>query len=207
MNRAVATILVSLALLGAKDAKDGDKPEPNSSDKIFLYWDINSSLGLPGGPTPSQVAAQKPPAYRSPEEFGYLDDAEIAACQRYSKVSALHRAAAIGGELEKFAAAGYSMSCAQARFAWARGKASEAVARLEQSVKFAELWADAAQAAYEAGKVAMSETVAASEAKTKAQIALVRVRDALEHLGYDLKDVKSQPQIDPKNARSDDRNK
>jgi len=187
----VAMILLAFVLLGANA-----KPGPSSSDRVFLYWDINSSLGLAGGPTPSQVAAGNPPLSRSVEEVDILKEAEKDACQRYRKMVAFRRAAAIGGELENFAAAGYALSVAQARVSWATGKSSATVARMAQASEFAQLRFDSVQAANDAGKIAFSEVIAAAEANTKAKISLNRVRIAFEQLGYDLTDVPKQLQID-----------
>ena len=166
------------------------------SDTAFLHWDVNSALGLLGGPTPNQLVEGKPPI-RSPEEIGFLKEAEEVACQRYKKVMALYLTGAMGGEKEKFFATGYELSFAQARLSWSNGQASATVARLEQAVRFGNRWYEMAIAAYDAQTIGLQDLIAASNGKAKARESLDRVRSSLTRLGYDLKDVAQQPQVDP----------
>jgi hypothetical protein len=170
--------------------------ESSLVDQALLHWDIASALGMPGGPTPTQLAEGTPPI-RTAEEIRALQDAETEACTLYRKIVALYLVGAMGGEAEKFGLAGYHLSFAQARLAWANQNASATVARLEQAVKFGDKWRKAAQAAYDTNTVTVLELSQAMIGKANARIARERVRNALERLGYDLSDVPQQSQIDP----------
>lgn len=186
------TILAAVALLGAE-------PATPDADKVFLYWEINSSPGLPGGPTPSQVAAGKTPVSRSAKEIEILKTAEAMRNLTYKKTHAYYLVSEPGGEPRSLFEAGYELSLAQARVSWATGRASTTVARLEQAEEFAAAWEDAESAQYASDgrsiSSLLSDQAKASDASVKAKIALDRVRNALKKLGYDLSDVAKQPRI------------
>jgi hypothetical protein len=171
------------------------------SRQDFLVWDINSSLGLAGGLNSERFAAEKL-GVRSPEEIDILQHAERMACPTYLKRMALFVEGARGGEAEKYAAAGYELSVAQARLGWATGDANETVARLEQAEKFADLWLEAITAAYDAETVSLEQFVEAADAHWRIKIARPRVLNALKRLGVETKNLPRQ--IDPKNPRDDD---
>jgi len=168
----------------------------HASERVFLHWDVAASLGLMGGPTPEQLAEGKPPLH-SAKEIQALEDAVDIACLTYNRIFALYVVAARGGEADKFAAAGYALSLAQARLAWVKEQPSATVARMEQAEKFAKLWLEAAQSAFDAETITLSDLLAAQSARTRSVVALDRCRNAILRLGYDLSDDSQQPRIDP----------
>jgi len=182
----------------------GCSGDAGSTRNAFLHWDINSSLGLPGGPTPDQVANGKATTW-SKEEIKAIEAAEASACNYFRKLHALWVAEARGGEDEPYAEAGYELSLAQARLAWVKGHASATVARMEQAVKFAEFWYDHIEPVYATNgqEHTRHKWTAPVEAKHKSRVALIRVRNALQELGFDLRDVPKQPQIDPEDLHGE----
>ena len=172
-------------------------PSSYGSEQSVLHWEVNAALGLTGGPTPEQLATGKPALF-SEEEIQILRESEIAACKLYQRVLALYAQGGRGGEMDKFGLSGLILSRAQARHAWAQGKVSLTVARMEQAVKFAEYLVAASEAAYNADTITLDAMVTATESLGATKLSLIQLKRALRRLGYDLADVSMQPQIDPK---------
>ncbi len=170
-----------------------------ASRKALLHWQIRSALELPGGPTPDLFASGTPPP--SPDEIATLEAAERLACQRYRMIGALYLETARGGEAGKLGAAGYALSCAQARLGWAKGDADETVARLEQAVKFAEWWFKKPRVMFEYDEALERNWYASDKAYLHSKLALIHVRDALKQLGIMTNHLPTQ--LDPENPAGD----
>ena len=101
--------------------------------------------------------------------------------------------------MDKFGLSGLALSRAQARAAWAQGKVSAAVARMEQAVQFAEFAAASSEASFQVDTITLESMVAATESVAATKLSLIKLKRALRRLGYDLADVATQPRIDPRN--------